>query len=99
MKPIQFTKEAVFDIEEIVFWYEDQREGLSYDFELCLEAGINAIKRTPSAFQKRYKEVKIRFINRFPYGIHYIVNDEIITIIAVFHTSRSPSNWVKRNKS
>jgi len=99
MKPIQFTKEAVFDIEEIVFWYEDQREGLSYDFELCLEAGINEIKRTPSAFQKRYKEVKIRFINRFPYGIHYIVNDEIITIIAVFHTSRSPSNWVKRNKS
>ena len=99
MKSIQFTKEAVFDIEEIVFWYEDQREGLSYDFELCLEAGINEIQRTPPAFQKRYKEVKIRFINRFPYGIHYIVNDEIITIIAVFHTSRSPSNWVKRNKS
>ncbi len=99
MKSIQFTKEAVFDIEEIVFWYEDQREGLSYDFELCLEAGINEIQRTPSVFQKRYKEVKIRFINRFPYGIHYIVNDEIITIIAVFHTSRSPSNWVKRNKS
>ncbi|HCQ13983.1 type II toxin-antitoxin system RelE/ParE family toxin [Flavobacterium sp.] len=99
MKPIQFTKEAVFDIEEIVFWYEDQREGLSYDFELSLEAGINEIQRTPSAFQKRYKEVKIRFINRFPCGIHYIVKDEIITIIAVFHTSRSPSNWVKRNKS
>jgi plasmid stabilization system protein ParE len=99
MKQIQFTKEALFDIEEITLWYEDQREGLSFDFELCLEVGINEIQRTPSAFQKRYKQVKIRFINRFPFGIHYIVNNEIITIVGVFHTSRSPSNWLKRNKS
>jgi plasmid stabilization system protein ParE len=99
MKQIQFSKEALFDIEEIIFWYEEQREGLSFDFELCLEVGINEIQRTPSAFQKRYKDVKIRFINRFPYGIHYITNNEIITIVAVFHTSRSPSNWKKRNKS
>jgi plasmid stabilization system protein ParE len=99
MKQIQFTKEALFDIEEIILWYEDQREGLSFDFELCLEVGINEIQRTPSAFQKRYKQVKIRFINRFPFGIHYIVNNEIITIVGVFHTSRSPSNWLKRNKS
>jgi plasmid stabilization system protein ParE len=99
MKQIQFTKEALFDIEEITLWYEDQREGLSFDFELCLEVGINEIQRTPSAFQKRYKQVKIRFINRFPYGIHYIIKNEIIIIVAVFHTSRSPSNWLKRNKS
>ncbi|WP_298141077.1 type II toxin-antitoxin system RelE/ParE family toxin [Flavobacterium sp.] len=99
MKQIQFTKEALFDIEEIILWYEEQREGLSFDFELCLEVGINEIQRTPSAFQKKYKEVKIRFINRFPYGIHYIINNDIIIIVAVFHTSRSPSNWFKRNKS
>lgn len=53
MNQIQFTKEALFDIEEIVLWYEDQREGLSYDFELCLEIGVNEIQRTPSAYQKR----------------------------------------------
>lgn len=99
MKQIQFIKEALFDIEEITLWYEDQREGLSFDFELCLEVGINEIQRTPSAFQKRYKQVKIRFINRFPFGIHYIINNVIITIVGVFHTSRSPSNWLKRNKS
>ena len=99
MYRIQFTKEALFDIETVVLWYEEQRIGLSYDFELCLEAGIEEVLRNPEAFQKRYKQVKIRFINRFPFGIHYIVNNEIITIVGVFHTSRSPSNWLKRNKS
>lgn len=43
MYKIHFVKEALFDIEDIVLWYEEQRIGLSYDFELCLEAGIDLI--------------------------------------------------------
>lgn len=96
MLSIRLTDDALFDIEEIVLWYEDQRKGLSYDFELCLEAGINEIIRTPLAFQQRYKRVKIIFINRFPYGIHYTLQKDEIVIIGVFHTSRSPKNWDKR---
>jgi len=55
MPSIQFTREALLDIEDIIFWYEKQREGLSYDFELCLEAGISEILRIPSGFQKDIK--------------------------------------------
>ncbi|WP_432419392.1 type II toxin-antitoxin system RelE/ParE family toxin [Flavobacterium eburneipallidum] len=91
-----FSKEALFDIEAIVLWYENQRLGLSYDFELCLEAGIDEVLRNPEAFQKRYKQVKIKFISRFPYGIHYVFIENEITVIGVFHTSRSPKNWSKR---
>jgi len=35
MLSLRFTDDALFDIEEITKWYEDQRKGLSYDFELC----------------------------------------------------------------
>lgn len=35
MHKISFTKEALFDFEDILLWYEEQRVGLSYDFELC----------------------------------------------------------------
>jgi toxin ParE1/3/4 len=96
MLPLVFIKEALFDVEEIVLWYEEHREGLSYDFELCLEVGLHEIHRNPQAFQKRYKSVKIRFIQRFPYGIHYIVEENKIIVLGVFHTSRSPKNWFKR---
>lgn len=70
MSKVVFTQEALFDIEDIVLWYEKKRKGLSYDFELCFEVGIAEILRSPESFQKRYKEVKIRFISRFPFGIH-----------------------------
>jgi len=93
---IHFVKEALFDIEDIVLWYEEQRMGLSYDFELCLEAGVDAILRNPDAFQKKYRNIKIRFISRFPYGIHYKFEKNEIVVIGVFHTSRSPKNWSKR---
>ena len=96
MNKIYFTNEALFDIEAVVLWYEEQRIGLSYDFELCLEAGIEEVLRNPEAFQKKYKQVKIKFILRFPYGIHYIFIENEITVIGVFHTSRSPKNWSKR---
>lgn len=67
MFALKFTKEALFDIEEILFWYEDKRVGLSHDFELCLEIGLAEIVRNPQLFQKRHKAVKIRFIKRFPF--------------------------------
>ena len=96
MYKIHFVKEALFDIEDIVLWYEEQRIGLSYDFELCLEAGVDAILRNPDAFQKKYRNIKVRFISRFPYGIHYRFEKNEIIVIGVFHTSRSPKNWSKR---
>lgn len=96
MHKIHFVKEALFDVEDIIFWYEEQRIGLSYDFELCLEAGVEEISRNPDAFQKKYKNIKIRFISRFPYGIHYRFDKDEIIVIGVFHTSRSPKNWSKR---
>jgi toxin ParE1/3/4 len=59
MYKIQFTKEALFDIETIVLWYEEQRLGLSYDFELCLEARIDEVSRNPQAFQKDIRTSKL----------------------------------------
>ncbi|PBJ06615.1 hypothetical protein [Flavobacterium sp. ACN6] len=53
MYEIRFVKEALFDIEDVVLWYEEQRTRLSYDFELCLEAGLDQISRNPDAYQKK----------------------------------------------
>ena len=63
MYNISFTKEALFDIEHVVLWYEEQRIGLSYDFELCLDAGFAEISRNLDNFQKPLKMyVLYRFI-------------------------------------
>ena len=82
MYQLLISDESRFDILDAFAWYESRLAGLGKDFELCLEAGFNQIQRDPLLFQKRYKNLHIHFIDRFPYGI-----------LGVFHTSRNPVKW------
>ncbi len=97
MFDLLISDEARLDIMDGFSWYESRREGLGKDFELCLEAGFNLIRRDPSLFQKRYRNLRIHFIDRFPYGIHFLEQD-VVKVFGVFHTSRNPTSWKIRSK-
>jgi plasmid stabilization system protein ParE len=93
------SDESRMDILDAFSWYESRRTGLGKDFELCLEAGFHRIQQDPQIFQKRYKSLHIYFIDRFPFGIHYLVEENLIKVFGVFHTSRDPRNWTTRLRS
>jgi toxin ParE1/3/4 len=93
MYRLEITDSARLDFLEANIWYETQRIGLGADLELQIEASLGLISRNPLAFQLKYKNVRVCFIKRFPYGIHFVVDEKTIKIIAFFHTSRSPRRW------
>jgi len=99
MYHLLISDESRLDILDAFSWYESRREGLGKDFELCLEAGFQQIQRNPLLFQKRYKSLHIHFIDRFPYGIHYLIEENKVKVFGVFNTSRNPRSWVLRLKS
>jgi mRNA-degrading endonuclease RelE of RelBE toxin-antitoxin system len=35
-------------------------------------------------------------VRRFPYVVVYRIDDEQITVVAVYHTSRNPRGWRRR---
>lgn len=39
---------------------------MGFDFELCLEAALEKVKRHPLHFQIRYDNIRIHFLERFP---------------------------------
>ncbi len=90
------SDQAFFDISEAGKWYDQQRAGLSVDFELCLEAGFEDIQSWPEGYQLKYREVRVRYIKRFPYGIHYLLEEDVIYVLAVFHTGKDPNSWIER---
>ncbi|MCO5950772.1 MULTISPECIES: type II toxin-antitoxin system RelE/ParE family toxin [Mucilaginibacter] len=98
MYDLLISDESRLDILDAFSWYESRREGLGRDFELCLEAGFNQIQRNPLLYQKRYKNLRIHFIDRFPYGIHFLIDEKNVKVFGVFHTSRNPQNWTARLK-
>jgi len=86
------------DIESAYLWYETQKINLGFAFETKLEEGFLNIRKNPIAFQVRYDDIRIHFINQFPFGIHYYVDKHIVKVVAVLHTSRNPEKWYERNR-
>ena len=39
---------------------------------------------------------RVAYLKKFPYGIHYISEENTITIVALFHTAENPQKWNKR---
>ena len=81
---------AELDIIEAVEWYEEGKVGLSLDFLEQLDKELDRISKNPEHFQKRYRNIKIVFTKRFPYGIHYTLENDILYVHAVLHMKRKP---------
>ncbi|MDZ7848604.1 MAG: type II toxin-antitoxin system RelE/ParE family toxin [Owenweeksia sp.] len=79
------------DLLEAIEWHEQQAtEGLEVHFYEEVSKVLDDIARYPEHFQKRYREVRIRFTTRFRYGIHYTLEANTVYVHAIYHTSRRP---------
>ena len=72
----------------------NQSIGLEKKFLLDLEQGMNDIQRNPLNYQLRHKNVRIKFLEKFDFGIHYIIENKTVFVLAVFHTSQNSSDWI-----
>ncbi len=87
---------AETEISDAYIWYNFQKVNLGEVFRTELINAISNISKNPFAFQNRYKNIRIAYLKKFPYGIHFNVKENIITVISVFHSSRNPKIWENR---
>ena len=59
---------------------------------------LESIRRNPRQFKIRYKKHKLRWglLNRFPYKIVYLLQEDTVHVIAVTHAARHHSAWKRR---
>ncbi len=94
---LTLRKEAELDVEEQFHHYERKREGLGYDFILCLEDAFAKLKRNPLIYRKVYKELRRIPVGRFPYRMFFLVQDRKVIVTAVFHVRKDPQSWSVRS--
>ena len=88
--------EAKAELLDIFQWYQEQRDGLGYDFKLCVDEVFSKIQRHPLTHKKVYRDVRRIVTKRFPFGIFYTFENNKITVLAVLHARRDPSKWKRR---
>ncbi|MCH6198638.1 type II toxin-antitoxin system RelE/ParE family toxin [Aquiflexum sp. LQ15W] len=82
---------ALQDIQEAIDYYDSQSTGLGFEFEEELDHFFEVLENT-QFFQVRYDETRCLPLKRFPYMIHYSVDEKnkLVIIRAIFNTSRNP---------
>ncbi len=94
--PIELHEAASAELWEVIDWYDAQKGNLGKEFARELERAVKSISQTPNAFAKVEGEARKAVLRRFPYIVIFIVKDESLVILAIFHTSRSPMEWMTR---
>lgn len=96
---LEISEDALYDVLEIIDWYNDISTKLSLKFEAELNSRLNYLSEFPQNFQIRYlKKLRIVPLTTFPYGIHFYINENKIFVVAVFHYKKNPKRWKSRNK-
>jgi len=87
---------AALDIEQAVSWYDHQSEGLGDRLKSNLYESLTIIGDNPLICAKRYRDVRVRYLKSFPYGIHYLIEENQVKVFGFFHTKRNPNMWIRR---
>ncbi|MFT7156770.1 MAG: hypothetical protein ACI8Q1_001785 [Parvicella sp.] len=87
------ASKTVQDIENAILWYLDIDKKLASKFLTQLKLSKDYLTENSKKIQIRYSNVRIAYLKKFPYGFHYTLKDETVTIIALFSTSENPKKW------
>ena len=86
---IIILEEAKSDVRESIAWYKNINPMLSKRFANSFNNSVKQIKENPFRYQIRYDQIRVVLLKTFPYLIHFSIDNEIIVIKAVLHTSRN----------
>ena len=97
---IKIDVEALEDIQKTTDWYNSVNNGLGAKFQKQVISQISKLNKNPYLFSIKYENVRCFLISKFPFLVHYSVNDDkfVIEILAIFQTSRNPQVWLERMK-
>jgi toxin ParE1/3/4 len=83
-------KEAWVELQNAFEWYEEQKQGLGYEFiekvQACYENLVDNPHRFPH-INPNYRRIKT---DRFPYILFYEIEDETIIIGRIRHIKQKP---------
>jgi len=93
---IRFLKPAQIEVDDAVAWYDSQSRGLGIQFLDDIDRAIRRIAAYPLSSMEIEHSLRRCLLSRFPYGIIYGIDSEIIIVVAVAHLHREPRYWIDR---
>ena len=95
---VEYNPEFFNDLVQAVDWYNDRQNGLGTRFFNKVKKQTAKLSTSALLFAVRYDDVRCMCVEKFPYLVHYRVNQKTLTVRveALLHTSRDPKIWYER---
>lgn len=98
-REVIFDREARFEFENAVEWYDEREPGLGDRFRRDVGATLERILRDPDHFSFSGQTIHKARLEIFDkYNIHFRIKPAFIVVVAVFHGARAPARLRRRLK-
>ena len=90
-------KEVFDDIQNAMDWYNSRQKGLGKKFFDAVQQEYKTLRKNP-VFQVRYENVHCLPMKKFPYMIHFIVEEDArkVVVLGVINTNLDSEKWKDR---
>lgn len=96
MSRVLLRPEAKENLAEASKWYEERSAGLGGRFLDAVDAALDKAEKNPLRYPRVYKDVRRAPVRGFPYGIFYLYDKQVISVLRVLHQGRDPALWRRR---
>lgn len=93
MRRLEVSSEAEVEIFEACVRYERERPGLGVSFESDVDDVFARVRENPLQFPTIEDDARRGLLRRFPYGVFFTVEGDVVTVLAVLHLHRHPNTW------
>jgi plasmid stabilization system protein ParE len=95
VRSVIILRRAEVELFDACKWYEEQRQGLSFELRKEIEDRLQIIITNPMMFPSRFKsDFRVSALKKFPYLIVYWYEKttDTIFVTSIFHTKRNPEH-------
>ncbi len=90
---VEFDPGAEQDLTDAFIWYEQQSDGLGAEFLRQVILQKDRLARNPLIHAVEYANIRRAFLGRFPYALHFQIEDRTVRVLACLHFRQSPARW------
>ncbi len=93
---LEIAAVAALELAEAHDWYEQEARGLGAELLAEFARVRKDLLERPLSFPKVDLDTRRVLLKRFPYGVYFVVEQDVVKVTAFFHGKRDPERRIGR---
>jgi toxin ParE1/3/4 len=94
--PVFFTDDADAEALEAYDWYAARNRDAAEGFRSELRHAVARITDRPDRYRLFDGDVRRYLLRKYPFGVLYVLEPDLVIVLAVMHLKKEPGYWKKR---